>query len=149
MNLRRPPAVTAVCFIASVTAIFGMVTCFADFSQIGTTETLHDHPIAANMRLTLHLLDPGISLLTCYFMLRARAWARWLYVLWSWLLYAIAFVFLALPHPPAGFEFLEFTGGMVPGVLFIIFATIVLFRSESRDYFAEGGRPWWQRERKA
>ena len=110
------------------------------------TEWLRDHPKSANVQLILHFAHPGITLLACYFMFRAKNWARWLYVLCNGLLYGTALALLADDHLAEGFVFLRLTGAMVPGVIFLFIALIVLFRRDAREYFAVGGRPWWKRE---
>ncbi len=146
MNYRRPVGVTAVCALAMCGAVIEMLTGFVDFREIGVSDWVRDHAKSANLQLVLHYAQPGITLLACYFMLDAKNWARWLYVVSNGLRYGTALALLASDQLAEGYVFLRFKGVMVPGILLLLIAVVVLFREDARGFFAAGGRRSWQRD---
>ena len=82
-----------------------------------------------------------MTLLACYFMLQARGWARWLYLIWNILRLGAG---LALVFLPIELAFLRFRTGMIPGAAFFLVALWLLCRADAREYFANGQKPWWR-----
>ncbi len=150
MNPNRPFAVTFVCFLAMLFALIDAVFFFTDLSEVGNAQWMAEHINSARLQLALHYVHSGITLLACYFILKARNWARWLYVITTGARHVLAIALLADDHLREGLQFLCFRGAMVPGLLFFGFAVLfALFRRGANEYFAAADRPWWERERES
>ncbi len=135
------------CVLAMLGAMIEMMMGFVDFGEIGVSDWVRDHAKSANLQLALHYAQPGITLLACYFMLNAKNWARWLYVVSNGLRYGTALALLASDQLAEGYVFLRFKGVMVPGIILLLIALVVLFRHDAREFFAAGGRRSWQLDR--
>jgi hypothetical protein len=102
------------------------------------------------LQLAFNYTHAGLTLLACYFILKARNWARWLYVITTGARHVLAFALLANDNLREGLRFLRFGWAMVPGLLFFAFAVLfALFRRGANEYFAAADRPWWERERES
>lgn len=150
MNPTRPAALTLVCVLAMLGALIDAVFFFTDLSEVGNAQWMADHVNSARLQLVLHYVHSGVTLLACYFILKARNWARWLYVIATGARHAVAFVLLADDSLREGLKFLRFRGAMTPGlILFIVAVLFVLFRRGANEYFAAADRPWWEREKES
>jgi hypothetical protein len=150
MNPNRPFAVTFVCFLAMLFALIDAVFFFTDLSEGNNAQWMTDHINSARLQLVLHYAHSGITLLACYFILKARNWARWLYVIVTGVRHTLGFVLLADDSLREGLRFLCFKGAMVPGLLIFVFAvSFALFRRNANEYFAAADRPWWEREKES
>ena len=150
MNPTRPTAVTLVCVLAMLFALIDAVFFFTDLSDGNNAQWMADHINSARLQLVLHYAHSGITLLACYFILKARNWARWLYVIATGARHALGFILLSDDSLREGLQFLRFRGAMVPGLLIFVFAVcFALFRRNANEYFAAADRPWWEREKES
>ena len=147
MNPSRPAGVTVVCILAMLGALIDATFFFTDLSETDVAQWMTDHVASARLQLALHYVHSGITLLACYFILKARNWARWLYVIGTGAFYVLALVLIWNDSLREGLKFLRFRGAMVPGLIFFIVAVLfVMFRRNANEYFAAADRPWWVRE---
>ena len=150
MNPTRPFAVTFVCLLAMLGALIDATFFFTDLSETDNAQWMTDHANSARLQLALHYAYSGLTLLACYFIMKARNWARWLYVIGTGVRHTLALVLLSNDTLREGLQFLRFRGAMVPGMIFFIVAVLfVLFRRNANEYFAAADRPWWEREKEA
>ena len=127
-------------------ALAEITTAFADLNEIEQSEWLGAHSKAENVQLFLHYAYPGITILACFFMFRAKNWARWMYLICNALHYGTSLALLVDDYLADEFVFLKFDAEIFLGMTFYFIALAVLSSRGARVYFAAGGRPWWQRE---
>jgi hypothetical protein len=147
MTFPRPAGVSWLCGFAILAALIDLCLAqlaFWDADDLDTRTWVAAHPVGARVQLGVTYFYAAASLLTCYFMLHAKNWARWTYIFITSGRYVSAFVLLAFADVEEDFIFLRFRGAMIPGLLLVIMAFLVLFTRNARDYFAAGGRPLWR-----
>ncbi len=131
-------------------ALIDAVLFFTDLSEGDNAQWMREHANSAYLQLALHYIYSGLTLLACYFIMKARNWARWLYVIGTGVRHTLALVLLSDGSLREGLMFLRFRWAMAPGLIFFIIAVLfVLFRRRANEYFAAADRPWWQREKEA
>jgi peptidoglycan/LPS O-acetylase OafA/YrhL len=147
MTFPRPAGITWLCAFAMIAALYDLTMAQYDFwepDDPGTVLWIATHATGARVQLGLTYVFATITLLTCFFILRAKNWARWTYLSVSVLRYALAFVLLAIDDSKQDLLYLRFRGAMVPGLLLLIMAFLVLFTRDARDFFIAAGRPHWR-----
>ena len=141
MSTRRPTGITIVCVLAVIGALFDMVTAQPDLGDFDEAQWAEKYPVQAQVRQFYYYLHAGVTLLACYFMLKAHNWARWLYLAWNTARVVTAFALPTLPNLQQHVGFLAFNGKMIAGMIFFIVALWLLCRAEARDYFAPSREP--------
>ena len=144
MNNPRPGGVTLICALAVVGALLDLVLAQRNVGDFETARWVEAHPRQAQFEQLFSYLSAGLTLLSCYFMLQAHSWARWLYLGWSTLRFGVAIVLLFLPGAHEDLGFLRLRPGMIPSAAFFLLALWLLCRADAKEYFANGRRPWWR-----
>lgn len=147
MTFPRPAGITWLCALAMIAALYDLTMAQYGFWEPDDPDTalwITTHATGARVQLGLTYLFATITLVTCYFILQARNWARWAYLSVSVLRYLLAFALLAFDDSKQDFLYLRFRGAMVPGLLLLIMAFLVFFTRDARDYFIAAGRPLWR-----
>jgi hypothetical protein len=147
MTYPRPAGVSWFCAFAILAALYDLSTAqlaFWDPSDPATRAWIAAHPTGARIQLGLTYFYASITLLACYYILKARSWARWTYLVLAVARYTLAFALLAFDDAGQNLLFLRFRGGMLPGLLLLLMAFLVLFTRDARDYFVARGRPMWR-----
>ena len=136
----RPGGVTLVCVLIVIGAIIELLTAQQGLADYETTLWMQENAKAAQIEEFFRYIHAGVSLLCAYFMLQAKNWARYLYLVWNLLKVIAAAALLTFDKLPVEAHFLRFRVGMVPGIVFFIVALCLLWRADSREYFYLGGR---------
>jgi hypothetical protein len=139
MPHKRPPALTFLCwliitvsFVATPFIIAGLIADFPEGNEGGPRW-------GDSVLLALAIASMAIGPLSAYYMLRAKNWARWLYVILVTLDVALTILLFAKGEvfPVAA---LIRAGVTAPVVIAIVFLPA------SNRYFAARGRPLWMIE---
>jgi hypothetical protein len=149
MTPPRPKSVSAVCSLAIIAALVELFTSQMAYWVPDDPILIawrNANPTAAAIELFVACGFAAIALFMCYFMLRAKNWARWIYLIISAIHYTFAFALLAFSNLGESLAVLRFRAAFIPGLLFFIIALIVLFLPRAREYFQGGGRPYWRIE---
>jgi hypothetical protein len=139
MAHKRPAALTFLCwliivvsFVATPLIIAGLIADFPEGNQGGPRW-------GDSVLLALAIASMAIGPLSAYYMLRAKNWARWLYV--------------TLVLLDVGLTILLFVKGEVFSTASLIRAgataplvLVIVFLPDSNRYFAGRGRPLWMIE---
>jgi hypothetical protein len=144
MNAHRPTGITIVCVLVVIGALIDLVTALPDLGDFEEAQWAEKYPVQAQMQQFYHYLHAGVALLSCYFMMRAHNWARWLYLIWNTTRVVIAFALPTMPNLQQHIGFLAFRDLMIPGMIFFVVALWLLCRAEARAYFAHEREPSWE-----
>jgi hypothetical protein len=143
----RPAGITWLCVFAILAALYELTVAQLEYWDPEDPDTrlwIATHFTGARVQMGLTYLFATITLLTCYFIMRAKNWARWTYLSVSVGRYALAFILLAIEDAKQDLLYLRFRGAMMPGLLLLIMAFLVLFTRDARDFFIAAGRPLWR-----
>ena len=139
-HTHRPKGIMMVCVLAAIGALIDLVTAFPDLGDFEQAQQVEKYPVQAQLEQFYYYLHAGVTLLCCYFMVRAHNWARWLYIIWNTTRVVIAFALPTMPNLQQHIGFLSFGWGMIPGFIFFVIALWLLCREEARTYFAHDSR---------
>ena len=140
----RPTGITLICTLAAVGALIELVTAQQNLGDFETARWVETHHREAQFDQLFHYLHAGVTLLASFFMLQAKNWARWLYLIWNFLRVAAAIALIFVPPLGSSLCSLRFQPGLIPGAVFFALALWLLCRAEAREYFARGGRAFWR-----
>lgn len=145
---QRPSGVTTFCTLAIIGALWdlGSAQWYYFDTDALAANWIAAHRPEALVQLGVKYFYATVALLTCYWMLRAKDWARWTYLSVVALQYTVAFALLGMTDVAQNYALFTFRGAMIPGFLLFLLALWVLFTRDARDYFHGGGRPWWKIE---
>lgn len=141
MNPSRPRTLTFFCVVIMLSGLvtigLAVIGTYGD-SDAEYIKWFDAHRAAALYEVTLAYACGAAALFCGYFMLHAKNWARWLYIvaettcigLWVWA-FLKGDLYSVFPI-------------VREGVIFVL-AMLFLFSPNARRFFAAGGLPWWQR----
>jgi hypothetical protein len=113
--------------------MFGIVGALGDLSLMLKTspqamEVLARNPIPVRIQLVMSVAGTAVMLVSGYFILAAKNWARYLYVIWS----GIGLVIAAITSPMRIM--------LIPGVAVYLAIAVFLFRPQANAFFSNAGR---------
>ncbi len=144
MSSPRPGGVTLICVLAVTGGLIDLVVAQRDLGDFETAQWVYAHPQQAQIEQVYHYVHAGVMLLSSYFMMHAHGWARWLYLGWNTARFATGLALMYLPGMQESIGFLRLKAGMIPSGAFFLLSLWLLFRSDAREYFAHGRKPWWR-----
>ena len=121
----RPTSVTVIAWFLIVTGIISIISSVISIINPNpmVEEIMSRNPLPVPIQELLQYIGIAVSIVSGIYMLDGANWARFLYVVWSFI--GILISIIALPN-------LIF---VIPGLIFWIVITSFLFRSQANDYF--------------
>jgi hypothetical protein len=144
MNNPRPGGVTLICVLAVLGALIELVVSHRNLGDFETAQWVYTHGRQAQFEQFYQYIDAGLTLLSCYFMLHAHSWARWLYFGWNIARFGVAIALTFFPAALEDFGFLRLQTSMIPSAAFFLLSLWLLCSADAREYFANGRKPWWR-----
>jgi hypothetical protein len=124
---KRPTSVTVVCWIMIVLSGISLITSTMTMDDPTAKELMSRSPIPITIQYIMMYAAILVMLISGIAMLRGQNWARFLYVIWSVIGFAIG-----LATSPMKLV-------MIPGIVVFIVIAFFLFRSKANEYFRARG----------
>jgi len=120
----RPLSITVVGWGLISQGILLFVDLFIELTGLRSQEVITSSVVPLPIRHAISLTDVTITLACGYYLLQGRGWARWLFVIWSTLLFSYSFWMNPIKLPK------------LLGVIILLLITYLLFRPQARSFFS-------------
>jgi hypothetical protein len=144
MTDRRPSGITLVCVLSVLSALLDLVLAQRDLGDFDTARWVDAHPRQAEFEQFYHYVDAGLTILACYFMMKAHTWARWLYLAWNAIRFGTAMALPFLVRLQEDLGFLRPNFSLIRSVAIFVLALWLLWRAEANEFFISARRPRWR-----
>ncbi|MFT3870036.1 MAG: hypothetical protein QM715_16435 [Nibricoccus sp.] len=121
----RPTSVSIIAWILIVIGGLSFITSTLTINNPMVRDLMSKSPIPVPIQFVMMYVGLGVSILSGVFMLKAKAWARMLYIGWSLIGFTISFS--TSPMKAA----------IIPGFIVFLIIAFFLFRPKANEFFSQ------------
>lgn len=124
--MKTPTSIKFIAGFLIITSLISVIMLFVSYNNPLTQELMAKSPLPIPVQLGMAVLGLAVIIISGIGMLKAKNWARWLYI--GWTLFGTTVTLLTSPMRMM----------VIPSLVIFAIFTFLLFRPNNNAYFAQG-----------